>query len=312
MKKKIAVIGAGQVGGTVAELLVIEELGDVVLVDIVEGMPVGKALDITHMAPIYGSDAKVLGTNDMADIRGADVVVVTSGMPRKPGMSREDLVTTNAKIIREVTEKIVMYAPDSIIIQVANPLDAMTYLCYKVSQFPKNRVVGMAGILDSARFRAFLAMELGVSVKAINAFVLGTHGDLMVPSVAYTTVGGVPVKDLLPKDKLEAIVKRTQQAGTEIVGLLKTGSAYYSPAAAAVQMVSSIILDKKELLPCCVYVEGEYGFKDTVMGLPIILGANGVEKIVEFKLPPEEQEALKKSAEAIKRTCDELYELKVL
>jgi malate dehydrogenase len=312
MKKKIAVIGAGQVGGTTAELLAMEELGDVILTDIIEGMPMGKALDLMHMGPIYGYDTQVTGTNNIADIKGADIVVVTSGIPRKPGMSREDLITTNAKIVREVTENVVKYAPNSILIIVANPLDAMTYLAYKVSKFPKNRVMGMAGILDSARFRAFLAMELKVSVKAINAFVLGSHGDTMVPSKTYTTVGGVPVKDLLPKDKLDAIIQRTQKAGGEIVALLKTGSAYYAPSAAVVQMVKSILLDKKELLPCTVYVEGEYGLTDTVMGLPVILGANGVEKIVEFKLPPDEQEALKKSAEAIKKTCQELYTLKVL
>lgn len=311
-KKKIAVIGAGQVGGTTAELLAMEELGDVVLTDIIEGMPIGKGLDLMHMGPIYGYDTQVIGTNNIADIKGADIVVVTSGVPRKPGMSREDLITTNAKIVREVTEKIVEYAPQSIIIMVANPLDAMTYLAYKISNFPKNRVMGMAGILDSARFRAFLAMELKVSVKTINAFVLGSHGDTMVPSSTYTTVGGVPVKDLLPKDKLDAIIQRTQKAGGEIVALLKTGSAYYSPSAAVVQMVRSILRDKKEILPCTVYVEGEYGLSDTVMGLPVILGANGVEKIVEFKLPPDEDALLKKSAEAIKKTCEELYTLKVL
>lgn len=311
-RKKIAVIGAGQVGGTTAELLAMEELGDVVLMDIIEGMPMGKALDLMHMGPIYGYDTQVTGTNNIADIKGAEIVVVTSGVPRKPGMSREDLITTNAKIVREVTENIVKYAPDSIIIMVANPLDAMTYLAYKISKFPRNRVMGMAGILDSARFRAFLAMELKVSVKSINAFVLGSHGDTMVPSATYTTVGGVPVKDLLPKDKLDAIIQRTQKAGGEIVALLKTGSAYYAPAAAVVQMVKSIINDKKELLPCTVYVDGEYGLSDTVMGLPVILGANGVEKIVEFKLPPDEDALLKKSAEAIKKTCQELYTLKVL
>jgi len=312
MKKKIAVIGAGQVGGTTAELLAMEELGDIVLVDIIEGMPMGKALDLMHMGPIYGYDTQIIGTNNIADIQGADIVVITSGVPRKPGMSREDLITTNAKIVREVTENVVKYAPNSILIMVANPLDAMTYLAYKVSKFPKNRVMGMAGILDSARFRAFLAMELKVSVKSINAFVLGSHGDTMVPSKTYTTVGGVPVKDLLPKEKLDAIIERTQKAGGEIVALLKTGSAYYAPSAAVVQMVKAILLDKKELLPCTVYVEGEYGLTDTVMGLPVILGANGVEKIVEFKLPPDEHEALMKSAEAIKKTCQELYTLKVL
>jgi len=311
-KKKIAVIGAGQVGGTTAELLAMKELGDVVLVDIIEGFPQGKSLDLMHMGPVYGYDTQIIGTNNWEDLKDSDIVVVTSGIPRKPGMSREDLITTNANIIKEVTGHIVKYAPDSIYIMVTNPLDAMTFLAYKTSGFPKSRVFGMAGILDSSRFRAFLAMELNVSVKAINAFVLGSHGDTMVPSVTYTTVGGVPVKDLVPKDKLEQIVKRTRKAGGEIVSLLKTGSAFYAPAAGIVQMVESILHDKKELLPCCALCEGEYGIKGSFMGVPVLLGANGLEKIVEFKLSPEETEDLNRSATAIKKTCDELYTLKVL
>jgi malate dehydrogenase len=311
-KKKIAVIGAGQVGGTTAELLALKELGDVVLVDIIEGFPQGKALDLAHMGPVYGYDTQIRGTNSYEDIKDSDIVVVTSGIPRKPGMSRDDLVTTNGNIIKEVTSNIVKYAPNAIIIMVTNPLDAMTFLAYKTSGFPKNRIIGMAGILDSSRFRAFLSMELNVSVKAINAFVLGSHGDTMVPSVTYTTVGGVPVKDLVPKERLDEIVKRTRKAGGEIVSLLKTGSAFYAPAAGITQMVESILHDKKELLPCCALCEGEYGIKDSFMGVPVLLGANGLEKIVEFKLSTEEEADLKRSAEAIKKTCEELYRLKLL
>lgn len=312
MKKKISVIGAGQVGGTTALLLAQKELGDIVLVDIVEGLPQGKALDIMHLGPIWGFDTYVHGTNNFADIKDSDIVVVTSGVPRKPGMSREDLITTNANVVKDVVNKIKEYAPNSIIIMVTNPLDSMTYLALKVSKFPKNRVVGMAGILDSGRFRAFLAMELKVSRASITAFVLGGHGDTMVPSTRYTTVAGTPVEDIMEKSKLDAIVERTRKAGGEIVALLKTGSAFYAPAGGVVEMVESILLDKKKILPCCAYCEGEYGLRDITFGVPVVLGANGVEKIVEFKLSPQEEEMLRKSAEAVKKTIDELYTLKIL
>lgn len=312
IRKKIAVIGAGQIGGTAAGLLAMHELGDVVLVDIVEGLPQGKALDLAHMGAIYGRDSQIKGTNDISDIKGADIVIVTSGVPRRPGMTREDLIKTNSEIVSSVSKNIAAHAPGSIVIMIANPLDAMTFLAYKLTQFERSRIIGMAGILDSARFRAFLAAELNASVNSVNAFVLGSHGDTMVPSTTYTTLGGVPVKEILSRDKLEAIIERTRKGGAEIVSLLKTGSAYYAPAAAAVQMTKSILRDKKELLPCTVYAQGEYGLKDTTIGLPVILGAGGVEKIVEFKLPPDEEEALKESARAVKKTCDELYALSIL
>ena len=311
--KKISIIGAGNIGSVTALLLGLKEAAkEIVLMDIIEGMPIGKALDLSQLMALYGIDINIKGTNDISDIKDSDIVIVTSGVPRKPGMSREDLITTNAKIIKEVSNNIKKFAPNSIVIMVANPLDSMTYLALKITGFPRERVIGMAGVLDSARFKRFISWELGISSNAVNSFVLGSHGDTMVPSITYTTVGGVPVKDLLEKEKLEKIVERTRKAGGEIVGYLKTGSAFFAPSGSIVKMVMSIVKDKKELLPCSVYTKGEYGLEDTVLGLPVILGAKGMEKIVEFELPEEEKEALKRSAEAIKKTCKELYKLGIL
>jgi len=298
-RKKISVIGAGNVGATTALMLAQKELGDIILVDVIEGMPQGKGLDMLQAMPVYGCDVQIVGTNGYEETNNSDIVVITSGVPRKPGMTREDLLKTNLSIVREVTEKVAKNSPMAILIVVANPLDAMTYVAYKVSKFPRERVLGMAGVLDSSRFRAFIAMELKVSVKDITAFVLGGHGDTMVPSVQYTTVGGVPVKDLIQKDRLDSIVKRTSEGGTEIVKLLKTGSAYYAPAASAVEMVESIVRDKKKILPCAALCQGEYGIKDLFVGVPVKLGRSGVEQIIEFKLSEEEQAALMKSADAV-------------
>jgi len=299
-RNKISVIGAGNVGATTALMLAQKELGDVALVDVIEGMPQGKGLDMLQAMPVYGCDVQIVGTNGYEETKNSDIVVITSGLPRKPGMTREDLLKTNLSIVREVTEKVVKNSPQAILIVVANPLDAMTYVAFKVSRFPRERVLGMAGILDSSRFRAFIAMELKVSVKDITAFVLGGHGDTMVPSVQYTTVGGVPVKDLIQKDRLESIVKRTREGGTEIVKLLKTGSAYYAPAGSTVEMVESIIRDKKKILPCAALCQGEYGIKDLFVGVPVKLGSKGMEQIIEFKLSAEEQAALMKSADAVR------------
>jgi len=298
-RNKISVIGAGNVGATTALILAQKELGDVALVDVIEGMPQGKGLDMLQAMPVYGCDVQIVGTNGYEETKNSDIVVITSGVPRKPGMSREDLLKTNLSIVKDVTEKVVKNSPQAILIMVANPLDAMTYVAYKVSKFPRERVLGMAGVLDSSRFRAFIAMELKVSVKDIAAFVLGGHGDTMVPSVQYTTVGGVPVKDLIQKERLDSIVKRTREGGTEIVKLLKTGSAYYAPAASTVEMVESIVRDKKKILPCAALCQGEYGIKDLFVGVPVKLGRKGMEQIIEFKLSDEEQAALMKSAEAV-------------
>ncbi len=304
-RKKITVVGAGNVGATTAQLLAQKDFCDVVLVDIVEGMPQGKALDLMQTGPVYGYDTHVTGTNGYEETAGSDIIVITSGLPRKPGMSRDDLLKVNSGIVKDVTLKSVAKSPDAMIIVVSNPLDAMTYVAYKHSRFPANRVMGMAGILDSARFRAFIAMELAVSVNDITAFVLGGHGDTMVPSTKYTTVAGIPVEDLIPKAKLDAIVERTAKGGGEIVALLKTGSAYYAPAASAVQMVESIVLDKKMILPCAVLSQGKYeGCDGLFVGLPAKLGEKGVEEVVKFKLASGETEKLKKSAAAVKELCD--------
>ncbi len=308
-RTKITVIGAGNVGATTAQRLAEKDFADVVLVDIVEGMPQGKALDIMQSGPVYGYDSKVIGTNGYDETEGSDIIVITSGMPRKPGMSRDDLLKVNAGIVKEVTEKSVAKSPNAIIIVVSNPLDAMTYVAYKTSKFEKNRVMGMAGILDSARFRTFIAMELDVSVENINAFVLGGHGDTMVPSTKYTTVAGIPVEDLIPKDRLDAIVERTRKGGGEIVSLLKTGSAYYAPSAAVVEMVESIVFDKKKILPCAALCQGEYGIDNLFVGVPVKLGSNGVEQIIEFKLSEEEHAALMNSAAAVKELCDKVDEM---
>lgn len=304
-RKKITVIGAGNVGATTAQLLAQKDFCDVVLVDIVEGMPQGKALDLMQMGPVLGYDTKVIGTNGYEDTAGSDLIVITSGLPRKPGMSRDDLLKVNAGIVKDVTLRAVAKSPGAMILVVSNPLDAMTYVAYKHSRLPAQKVMGMAGILDSARFRAFLAMELDVSVRDITAFVLGGHGDTMVPSTRYTTVAGIPVEDLIPRTKLDAIVERTAKGGGEIVALLKTGSAYYAPAASAVQMVESIVLDKKMILPCAVLSQGKYeGCDGLFVGLPAKLGAGGVEEVVKFRLTAEETEKLARSAAAVRELCD--------
>lgn len=304
-RKKISVIGAGNVGATTAQLLAQKDFCDVVLVDIVEGMPQGKALDLMQAGPVFGYDTTVTGTNGYEETAGSDIIVITSGLPRKPGMNRDDLLKVNSGIVKDVTLKSVAKSPNAMIIVVSNPLDAMTYVAHKHSGFPANRVMGMAGILDSARFRTFIAMELAVSVKDITAFVLGGHGDTMVPSTKYTTVAGIPVEDLIPKAKLDAIVERTAKGGGEIVALLKTGSAFYAPAASAVQMIESIVLDKKMILPCAVLSQGKYeGCDGLFVGLPAKLGEKGIEEVVKFKLSAGETEKLKKSAAQVKELCD--------
>ena len=304
MRKKVTVVGAGMVGGTTAHRLADKELCDVVLIDIIEGLPQGKGLDLAESAPIEGYDSRVLGTNDYKDTANSDIVVITAGIPRKPGMSRDDLLKTNYNIVKETTEKVVKYSPNSILIIVSNPLDAMAQTAYKASGFSKNRVLGMAGVLDSARMRTFIAEALDVSVENVTAFVLGGHGDTMVPLARYSTVAGIPLPDLMPKEKIDAIIKRTAQGGAEIVGLLKTGSAFYAPSAAIVEMVEAILKDKKKILPCAAYLEGEYGIKGLFVGVPVKLGARGIEQVIEIKLTPEERVALEKSAAAVKELVE--------
>jgi malate dehydrogenase len=306
---KITVIGGGNVGATTAQRLAEKELGDVVLVDIVEDMPQGKALDLMQSGPVYGYDTLVTGSNGYDATAGSDVVVITSGIPRKPGMSRDDLLKTNAGIVQSVTSQVAKTSPNAILIVVSNPLDAMTYVAHKVSGFPSERVLGMAGVLDSARFRTFLALELGVSVEDVHATVLGGHGDTMVPVLDYSTVAGIPVSQLIPKDKLDAIVQRTRDGGAEIVKLLKTGSAYYAPSASAVEMVESILKDKKRILPTAVLANGPYGVKNLFVGLPAVLGRQGLERIIEMKLSAAEQAALDKSAAAVKELCETVDKL---
>jgi len=304
MRKKVTVVGAGMVGGTTAHRLADKELCDVVLTDIIEGLPQGKGLDLAESAPIEGYDSRVVGTNDYKDTANSDIVVITAGIPRKPGMSRDDLLKTNYNIVKETTEKVVKYSPNSILIIVSNPLDAMTQTAYKASGFSKNRVLGMAGVLDAARMRTFIAEALEVSVENVTAFVLGGHGDTMVPLARYSTVAGIPLPDLMPKEKIDAIIKRTQDGGAEIVKLLKTGSAFYAPSAAIVEMVEAILKDKKKILPCAAYLEGEYGIKGLFVGVPVKLGARGIEQVIEIKLTPEEQAALQKSAAAVKELVE--------
>src|SRR3989338_4031245 len=305
-KNKITIVGSGNVGATAAHWAVTKELGDVVLIDIVEGVPQGKGLDLFESTPVEGVDSRILGTNDYKDTKDSDVVVITAGLPRKPGMSRDDLLFKNAEIVKGVTESVVKYSPNSILVIVSNPLDAMAYVAKKVSGFPKNRVMGMAGVLDTARFRTFIAEALNVSVCDVVTLVLGGHGDEMVPFPRLTTVGGVPLTELLSQDKIQKLVDRARQGGAEIVNLLKTGSAYYAPGASVIEMVESILKDKKRILPCAAYLEGEYGFKGIYLGVPAILGANGVEKVMEFKLTEEERTALTKSADAVKELIGKL------
>jgi len=298
-RKKITVVGAGNVGATTAHWLVSKELGDVVLVDIIEGMPQGKALDLAQAGPIEGYDSRLIGTNGYRETADSDIVVITSGIARKPGMSRDDLLNTNAGIVSAVTAEVARYSPHSIIIVVSNPLDAMCQVAFRKSGFPRNRVIGMAGILDSARMRTFLAEALCVSVENVTAFVLGGHGDTMVPLPRFSTCAGIPIPELLSKEVIDKIVDRTRNGGAEIVSLLKTGSAYYAPSAAAVEMVEAILLDKKKILPCAAYLEGEYGINGLYVGVPVKLGASGIEEIIQINLTAEERAALQKSAAAV-------------
>lgn len=300
MDKKVTVVGAGHVGATAAQRLAEKELCDVALIDIIEGVPQGKALDLAEAAPIEKHDAHLTGSNGYEISDQSDIVIITAGIPRKPGMSRDDLLSTNAGIMKNVTQQIVERSPDAVIIVVSNPLDAMCHVAYETSGFPKNRVMGMAGVLDSARFRTFISMELDVSVENTTAFVLGGHGDTMVPLPRYSTVAGIPITELLSKERIDALVNRTATGGAEIVGLLKTGSAYYAPASAAVEMAESILKDKKKILPCAAYLEGEYGINDLFVGVPVKLGANGIEEIIEITLTKEENAALEKSADAVR------------
>lgn len=301
-RNKISVIGAGNVGATVANKVVEMEIGDVVMVDIIDGLPQGKGLDMLESAPIGGFDSNIVGSMGYDETAHSDVVVVTSGVARKPGMSREDLLETNKKIIESVVGQVVAKSPNAILIMVANPLDTMTYLALKRSGFPRNRVMGMAGILDTARFKAFISMEIDVSIEDIQTVILGGHGDEMVPLPRYTTVSGIPILQLLPEETVERLVERTRKGGGEIVSLLKTGSAFYAPGAAAAQMVEAILKDKKRILPCCAYLEGEYGLSDICFGVPVKLGAKGVEEIIELELSAEEKELVSKSAESVRKS----------
>jgi malate dehydrogenase len=314
-RKKISLIGGGQIGGVLAQLCALRELGDVVLFDIVEGLPQGKMLDIAEVGPVDGFDVNLKGTNSYEDIKGSDIVIVTAGLPRKPGMSRDDLIEVNSKIMTQVAEGIKQYAPNAIVIVISNPLDAMVTLCQKITGFPYNRVIGQAGVLDSARFASFIAWELGVSVKDVVAMTLGGHGDDMVPLVRYTSVCGIPVMELLErkyKDKakakevMEAMVKRTRGAGGEVVALLKTGSAFYSPASSAISMAESILKDQKRVLPTCAHLQGEFGVKGYYVGVPCVLGEKGIESIIEFALDAEEQAMMDKSVAAVKGLVDSM------
>lgn len=308
-KPKVAVFGAGNVGATVAQRIVERELADVVLLDVVEGLPQGKALDMAEAAPVEGYDAKIVGSNNPTDAAGADLAVVTAGIARKPGMSREDLLATNAKIVGGIADAIRQHAPEAIVVVVTNPLDVMTWLVFERTGFPPERVMGMAGVLDSARFRAFIAMELGVSVKDVEAMVLGGHGDSMVPLPRYATVGGVPLGALLPQERIQALIQRTRNGGAEIVSLLKTGSAYYAPASAVVAMVGSILRDEHRVLPACVRLDGQYGLREVFAGVPVVLGNGGVEMVVELELTPDELSALHASAEEVRATYGRLKAL---
>lgn len=308
MDRKVTVVGAGNVGATTAQRLAEKDLCDVVLVDIVEGVPQGKALDLTEAAPVEKHDARLIGTNTYEATEGSNIVIITAGIPRKPGMSRDDLISTNAGIMKKVTEQVAKSSPNTILIIVSNPLDAMCHVALEASGFPKNRVIGMAGVLDSARFRAFIAMELDVSVENTHAFVLGGHGDTMVPLPRFSTVAGIPITELISKERIDAMVDRTRNGGAEIVKLLTT-SAYYAPASAAVEMAEAILKDKKKILPCAAYLEGEYGCNDLFIGVPVKLGKNGVEKIIEIQLTEDEKAALANSASAVQELKDTLKKI---
>jgi len=305
-RKKITIVGAGNVGATAAQWAAARELGDIVLVDIVEGIPQGKALDLFEASPVELFDARIIGTNNYEDTAGSDVVIITAGLARKPGMSRDDLQKTNAGIVKSVAEQAIRYSPEAIFVIVSNPLDVMAYVAWKVTGLPRERVIGMAGILDTARFRAFIAMELGISVEDIQALVLGGHGDDMVPLPDYTTISGIPLSSFLPKERIQALIQRTRDGGIEIVNYLKTGSAYYAPSAAAIQMAEAILKDKKRLLPCSACLQGEFGLKDVFVGVPVILGQGGVERIIEVRLSDEEHAALRQSAEHVRANIAKL------
>jgi len=311
-RPKISIIGAGNVGASAAFKVAETELADVVLVDIVEGMPQGKSLDLMEMCPVTGSDIKLVGTNSYDETKNSDVVIITSGIPRKPGMSRDDLVSTNTKIVKEVTQEVSKRSPDAVLILVTNPLDAMVYVAHKVSGFPRERVMGMAGVLDSARFRTFISMELDVSVENIHAFVLGGHGDDMVPLARFTTVSGIPITELMPEDRVNAIIDRTRKGGAEIVSLLKTGSAFYAPGVSAVEMAESILKDKKKILPCCVLANGEYDINNIFVGLPVKLGSGGMQKIIEIKLSDEELKDLHVSASHVEELCKKIDTMNII
>lgn len=306
MRRKVTVIGAGNVGATAAQRIVEKELADVVLVDVVDGVPQGKGLDMFQSGAVEGFDMRIVGSNDYEETADSDLCIMTAGLPRKPGMSRDDLLKTNEAIVADCIGKVTRYSRDLTIIVVTNPLDAMCEVARRVSKLPKNKVIGMAGILDSARMRAFISMELNVAMSNIHATVLGGHGDTMVPLPRYSTVAGVPITELLPADRVEAIVKRTADGGAEIVKLLKTGSAYYAPSAAAVEMADAIFHDKKKILPCAAYLEGEYGIDGLYVGVPVVLGKDGIEKVIQLNLTPEEHAALKKSAESVAELCGKL------
>jgi malate dehydrogenase len=299
-RNKITVVGAGFVGATAAHWAAAKELGDVCLIDIVDGLPQGKGLDLMQASPVEGFDSNVIGTNDYADTADSDIAIITAGLPRKPGMSRDDLLAINTAIVKAVTEQVAKHSPNAYLIIVSNPLDAMVYVAHKVSGFPTQRVMGMAGVLDAARFRAFIAMELNVSVEDVNAFVLGGHGDTMVPLARFSTVAGIPLPELLSAEKIEALVTRTRNGGAEIVNLLKTGSAFFAPSAAAVQMAESILKDKKRILPCAAYCDKEYGVGGYFVGVPVKLGTAGVEQVIEIKLLPEEKSAFDRSVQAVR------------
>ncbi len=309
MDKKVTVVGAGNVGATTAQRLAEKELCDVVLIDIIEGVPQGKALDLMEAAPVEKHDAKLVGANTYDASADSDIVIITAGLPRKPGMSRDDLIATNMKIMKDVVKNVVAKSPNAILIIISNPLDAMCHVAFEASGFPKERVIGMAGVLDSARFRTFIAMELDVSVENTHAFVLGGHGDTMVPLPRYSTVAGIPITELMTKERIDALVERTANGGAEIVSLLKTGSAYYAPASSAVEMAESILRDKKKILPCAAYLEGEYGIDKLFIGVPVKLGGKGIEQVVEIKLTTEEDAALKKSAAAVQGLVETLKKL---
>ncbi len=305
-RKKITVVGAGQVGSTVAQLTAYRNLGDIVIIDIIDGIPQGKALDLQESSCLQAFDSLVTGTNDYKDTANSDIVVITAGLPRKPGMSRDDLLATNAKIVQSVTEQIMQHSRSPIIIVVSNPLDAMVYMTKKTSNLPKNKIIGMAGVLDSARLRTFVSLELGCSLVDVDAMVLGGHGDSMVPLPRYTSVSGIPITELMTQEQIDRVIERTRKGGAEIVQLIKTSSAFYAPGASVVKMIEVILQDKRSILPCTAYLEGEYGWNKIFFGVPVMMGSQGIEKIIELKMNDEEKAALDASAREVKKTCNEI------